>query len=382
MGYSVTEAKTLVVEAGKVLVESGLIARTWGNISARISDTQFVITPSGLAYESLTPDQIVIVNIADCAYEGDIKPSSEKGIHADAYRLRPEVNFVIHTHQVKASVISLEGKNITVELADYAKIIGDIIPCAAYGISSTKKLRNAVAASIQNFPNSKAILMKHHGTLCMGSDINNTFEIAHTLERLANDKYVLRCGAAVNNNDMILDYGKSERRDNSFVITIDGVSKEYKLDNVPETAAKAALLHGAIYRTSSINNIIHITDKDVVEVSRTGHTLRPYLDDLAQIAGVNIKNVDITSEICTDVVKMRSIVTSSLKNKNALLLKGEGALCTGISESDAIAVGMVLKKGCEADLYAAALKNIKWLGTVDAALQRFVYVKKYSKRKK
>ena len=176
MGYSVNEAKELVVRAGKMLVESGLIARTWGNISARISDTQFAITPSGLAYETLTLDQIVVVNIADCAYEGNIKPSSEKGIHADAYRLRPEANFVIHTHQVKASVISIEGKNLTVDQEPYLKILGDVIPCAAYGISSTKKLRKEVAVAVHNYPNSKAILMKHHGTLCMGHDIDNTFE--------------------------------------------------------------------------------------------------------------------------------------------------------------------------------------------------------------
>ena len=87
MAYDVEEAKKLVVEAGKKLLETGLIARTWGNVSARISDTQFVITPSGRAYDTLTPDEVVVVNIDDCSHEGDIKPSSEKGIHADAYNI-------------------------------------------------------------------------------------------------------------------------------------------------------------------------------------------------------------------------------------------------------------------------------------------------------
>ena len=80
----ILEAKELVIRAGKELLQAGIIVRTWGNISCRISDTQFVITPSGLAYEDLTPDQIVLVNIADCSYDGDVKPSSEKGIHAEA----------------------------------------------------------------------------------------------------------------------------------------------------------------------------------------------------------------------------------------------------------------------------------------------------------
>ena len=96
----INKAKEIVVMAGKKLVESGLIARTWGNVSCRVSDTQFVITPSGRAYETLTPEEIVLVNISDLSYEGDIKPSSEKGIHAEAYKHRHDVNFVIHTHQI------------------------------------------------------------------------------------------------------------------------------------------------------------------------------------------------------------------------------------------------------------------------------------------
>ena len=76
MAYELQEARELVIRAGLELSESGLIARTWGNISARISDTQFVITPSGRAYEDLTPDQIVITNIEVCSYEGSETPSS------------------------------------------------------------------------------------------------------------------------------------------------------------------------------------------------------------------------------------------------------------------------------------------------------------------
>ena len=112
MAYDVEEAKKLVVEAGKKLLETGLIARTWGNVSARISDTQFVITPSGRAYDTLTPDEVVVVNIDDCSHEGDIKPSSEKGIHADAYKHHPLVNFVIHTHQKAATIVSITGMEI------------------------------------------------------------------------------------------------------------------------------------------------------------------------------------------------------------------------------------------------------------------------------
>lgn len=105
-------ARALVIEAGYKLLESELVARTWGNISVRISDTEFVITPSGRAYETLTPADLVKVRIDDLSYTGNIKPSSEKGIHADAYALRPDVNFVIHTHQLYASAIGVEDQDM------------------------------------------------------------------------------------------------------------------------------------------------------------------------------------------------------------------------------------------------------------------------------
>ncbi len=79
------EGKKAVIEAGHRLLETGLIARTWGNVSARISDTQFVITPSGRTYDTLTPDDIVVVNIDYCNYEVENKPSREKVIHYDEY---------------------------------------------------------------------------------------------------------------------------------------------------------------------------------------------------------------------------------------------------------------------------------------------------------
>ena len=129
-----TAAREQVLEAGLRLVREGLIERTWGNISARVSDTAFVITPSGLPYEDLRPEQLAVVNIADGSHSGTVKPSSEKGIHADAYRLRPEVRFVIHTHQRWASVAGTAGRALT---GFIHPDLGKRVPCAAYGLPGT-----------------------------------------------------------------------------------------------------------------------------------------------------------------------------------------------------------------------------------------------------
>ena len=375
MAYSVKEAKEQVIKAGKILVESGLIARTWGNISARISDTQFVITPSGLAYETLTEEQIVVVTISDCSHVGTVKPSSEKGIHADAYRLRPEVQFVIHTHQEKASVISITGENLEVLQSQDQEILGEVVPCAAYGISSTKKLRKAVESALVDYPGSKAILMKHHGTLCLGESLEHAFYIAQTLEKVADSKFYSVCGKENNFTLATKDFGKSVRTGTSFLLECDGKTEECNLYAMPENASQVALLHAQIYIKSNIACILHVTDADVIKASTTGKKLLPYLDDLAQIAGVKISSV-------MNGLKNEKLIVNSLKNKNAVLLYGEGALCTGKTQSDAYAVGIVLRKGCMAKQYADALHRNDSLGYLDANLQRFVYNVKYSKQKK
>jgi len=79
---AVNLAKHQVIEAGKQLVKENLIVRTWGNVSSRLDDNSFLITPSGRNYFTLTPAEIVEVKIADLSHKGDVKPSSEKRIHA------------------------------------------------------------------------------------------------------------------------------------------------------------------------------------------------------------------------------------------------------------------------------------------------------------
>ncbi|MBR4429986.1 MAG: class II aldolase/adducin family protein, partial [Clostridiales bacterium] len=140
MYYSETEARKLVIEAGHRLLENKLIARTWGNISARISKEEFIITPSGKAYDRLSPSDLVKVRISDLSYTGSIKPSSEKGVHAAAYSLRSHVGFIIHTHQYYASAVAAECRSIS------------SAPCASYALPGTAKLRRNVEACIKSNP--------------------------------------------------------------------------------------------------------------------------------------------------------------------------------------------------------------------------------------
>lgn len=402
MAYQIEDAKRLVVEAGKKLVETGLIARTWGNVSARISDTQFVITPSGRAYETLTPEEVVVVNIDDCSHEGEIKPSSEKGIHADSYKHHPLVNFVIHTHQVNASIISPTGISIKDVYDEFRPLLGDFIPCADYGMPSTGKLRKGVEQAIQMNPRAKAIILKHHGALCMGENYEEAFDVASALEkcceRVIKENYLKRAwvdkydDTAMRNYylkqmkspempDGIGDFGSSIRSKSSFTITVCGDSVDVDLETglgINGIAPKVAKIHKAIYETTDCTCISHDTNPDVVCVSCTGETLYPMLDDLAQIAGVDIKCepwIDGDTDACSKGI------AKAIKGRNAVMIEGNGALVTGNSQDDIRCVKLVLAKGFATEIGANLFCRAQYIKPFECLLMRTIYVKKYSKQK-
>ena len=403
MAYNEKEARELVIEAGKRLLENGLIARTWGNVSARISDTQFVITPSGKPYDTLTPEELVIVNIADCSYDGNIKPSSEKGIHADAYKHRANVNFIIHTHQVRASVVGATGKPITNVPEKYRETLGTHIPVADYGMPSTGKLRKALEQVYINFKDSKAFLMEHHGAVCLGDDYDEAFLIAETLEELCKDvihrayrvfegtadysrkamiESFIRANGVGQFPKFVTDFGESEKNadgrtftvkyknGNEFVVDIKTCTSDSEKE-LPRTA----MVHAEIYRNSDITCIKHCTEINVVGYSVLGSPIHPRLDDFAQIAGVKIKNIPWNgSQNCA-----RQIAIAS-RGKNVILIKGLGAILTGKKKSDLEAVELVLSKECQTQIGSTFFGAGYPLSAVDCNIMRTIYITKYSKK--
>ena len=127
-----TELRQAVVGAGKRLLAEGLVARTWGNVSVRAGPDHMLITPSGRAYESMAPEDIVPVNLRTGAYDGPLKPSSEGKLHAEIYRTRSEIHAVIHTHQMNASTVAAARREVPPILDDMVQIIGPTVRVADY----------------------------------------------------------------------------------------------------------------------------------------------------------------------------------------------------------------------------------------------------------
>ena len=401
----ILEAKSEVVKAGLELVQSGLIARTWGNVSCRVDDEYFVITPSGRSYESLTPDDIVLVKIEDCSYESEIKPSSEKGIHAMAYKMRPDVNFVIHTHQKNASAVSFLGYDINMLSEDSRAVIGADIPVASYGLPGTGKLRKGVTAALERSA-SKAVIMAHHGALCMGKDYDEAFKVAGELEKVC-EKFLLDRLEAVSGKvsdniaavaehiaevsegakkqAMIFDPYTSEREGDTIVMNpVDGGesvridlatgNETVKCEKYPESAE----LHRAIYNArEDINCVIHSKKPEILSASKMGGTFKPLLDDFAQLVGVTLKTGEYNP---ASTMKSAKKVVRKLKGRNAVLVKDNGAICAAGNMYDAEAVEMVLEKELRTDAAAKMIGGAKYINPVESLLMRVIYKTKYSKK--
>ena len=401
----ILEAKNIVIKAGHELLKAGLIVRTWGNISCRISETQFVITPSGKAYDTLTPDDIVLVNIADLSYEGDVKPSSEKGIHASCYELRPDVNFVIHTHQKNASVVSTLGLDINSIDAEDAEILGTDVPCATYGLPGQPKLREGVVNALKR-STSKAVIMKHHGAVCLGTDYENAFAVANTLENVCEKFIIARCcevsGKAVDSFSSVVDYitdvFKSDSKykaakefapcDSTRKGNCIFVGEKDKNCAIIDTKSGAwigggeipdsADMHWAIYKKREDVKFIRHTKNDfVVAMSRKGKTMKPLLDDFAQLCGPVVKCAIFNPG---NTLKTSKKVAKALGNKNAVLVKDNGAVCVAGNQYDAEAVELVMEKAAKTAVGAELYADVKPLSALDSNLMRIIYKLKYSKK--
>lgn len=175
----VGKARDIVCLSGQKLLKEGLVARTWGNVSIRVSETEMIITPSGRKYNEVSPEDMVLVNIHTLNYIG-LKPSSELKLHCEIYKTRPQIRSVIHTHQMYASIIAAAQKDLEVLDTEHQAILGGTkIKAAPYALPNSKAITIGTAKAVGN---TNAALMANHGAVCIGTDIEAVFKVVHTLE--------------------------------------------------------------------------------------------------------------------------------------------------------------------------------------------------------
>lgn len=177
------DIKKQVIDTALHLTELGLIARTWGNVSLRIDSETMLITPSGRRYETMVPDDIVLMNINNFMSKGKFRASEEKRIHAAAYRMNSRTRAVIHTHQPAASAVAAARKSISVKDPQWQQVLGsNKVKCGGYALPGTKKLTRRTVSVLQN---AKSCLLANHGVVCTGETVDEAIQVALTLEKAA-----------------------------------------------------------------------------------------------------------------------------------------------------------------------------------------------------
>jgi L-fuculose-phosphate aldolase len=170
-----------LIETAIAMNASGLNQGTSGNLSVRSGDG-FLITPSGMDYAGLEPDDIVAMEM-DGQPMGKRKPSSEWRFHASIYRHRPEAHAVLHAHPVNCSTLACLNKGIPAFHYMVAVAGGRDIRCAEYATFGSPELSNHVVAALEG---RKACLMAHHGLTCFERDLPRVLALAIEVENLAN----------------------------------------------------------------------------------------------------------------------------------------------------------------------------------------------------
>ncbi|HHY66192.1 class II aldolase/adducin family protein [Kyrpidia sp.] len=190
MAEYIEALKEAVLQTAKKMYASGLVKGTSGNVSARVPEEGYIlITPTGIPYEDMERDDIVLVDEHGAVVEGFRKPSSEVPMHTRVYRDHPWVQGIVHTHSLFATTFAVLGETIPAVHYLIASM-GTTIPVASYATYGTEEL--AAGASRTIGPDHKGILLQNHGVLAAGTSLDEAYQNAATVEFLAELYYRTR----------------------------------------------------------------------------------------------------------------------------------------------------------------------------------------------
>lgn len=176
------ESRERVVAFGRKLVTSGLTTGTGGNLSVLDPEADLVaVTPSGIDYDELTPEDVVVTDRHGVVVEGGLSPSSELGFHLALYNYRPDIGAVVHTHSPWATTMACLGWELPAVhyLVGFA---GHKVPLASYATFGTRELADRLVAAIGTY---NAVLLANHGLVTVGRTLPSAFAAAEEIEFVA-----------------------------------------------------------------------------------------------------------------------------------------------------------------------------------------------------
>jgi len=174
------------------LVRYGLVAWTAGNVSARVPGADLmVIKPSGISYDELTPQNMVVADFDGRLVEGDFSPSSDTEAHGYVYRAMPEVGGVVHTHSPYATAWAAAGQAIPCAITAMADEFGGEIPLGPFALIGSDAIGRGIVETLSGH-RSRAVLMRNHGVFTIGPDARAAVKAAVMCEDVARTMHLAR----------------------------------------------------------------------------------------------------------------------------------------------------------------------------------------------
>jgi L-fuculose-phosphate aldolase len=208
------EARRDVREHARKMFEAGLVAATAGNVSRRVDDALIAITPSSVPYDSMTAEDVVVVEWSSgVVVEGMLAPSYELPMHLGIYRARPDIAAIVHTHAPFVTALSILRRPLPPVIDEMVVYFGGTVEVAEYAFTGSEQLGDNVVRALGD---RTAAILANHGNVCIGRTLEKALRVAVTMEACAR-AYVqaLQIGVPVPIPDEAIEKGRKlfeERR--------------------------------------------------------------------------------------------------------------------------------------------------------------------------
>lgn len=180
-----TSGRHELVQAGRWLCERRLVLGTAGNLSLRLADGSFLVTPSSIDYRSMQAEDVVRLSPAgepETDQPSTRQPTSEKALHLECLRRYPEIGAVVHSHAPRATAFAVAGSAIPCITEEMLAYLGGDVPIAEYYITGSEDLASEAA---RHLAERSAVLLAHHGLLTIGRDLEQALHATSLAERCA-----------------------------------------------------------------------------------------------------------------------------------------------------------------------------------------------------
>lgn len=177
----ITQTRINVVKKGIEMLAANLTIGTWGNISCRVPGEKYIaITPTGMSYDRLEPEDIVVLDLSGNNISGARKPSIEVPLHLAIYNAREDVQAIVHTHSAYATAMAAARKEIPGAVEDLVQIVGGNVRVNEYALPGTEQLGINTVKAMEG---RNAVLLANHGMLGVGRNLDEAFRVCQVVEK-------------------------------------------------------------------------------------------------------------------------------------------------------------------------------------------------------